>query len=179
VLPCCPPDYALASYQAAFKQLPGLSPDITQANALAVAADDAPLDKLPAALATLAHATQLLQPVLGSCSEALSKAVAAAKVAAAAFPPPGWKPYTIPLADEVTPLRLQAAAAAAMQAGLQGEAGWPAGPSCTVALQLVARVAASAALRDPGRQCTAVLTEERRPTHWVSGQQQQQQWQQL
>jgi hypothetical protein len=135
----CLPDYTLRSYQAAFRQLPGLSADVMLPAGAALAADDAPLDKMPQALATLAHAVLLLQPVL-SRSDVLGKACSAAVQAASS----GWCFGLRGDPASMHQRRVQRAAAA-MQQVLQGNAGWQAVPGCAVAVQLFSQVAASAA----------------------------------
>jgi hypothetical protein len=144
VLLLCLPDYALCSYQAAFRKLPGLSADVMPPDGATAAANDGPLDKLPGALATLAHAVLLLQPVL-PCNDVLGTACNAAMLAAfAAQPKQCWNAAGVYAALQQS--RAQAAAAA-MQGALQGSAGWPAGPGSAVAAQLLGKVAASVALR--------------------------------
>jgi hypothetical protein len=141
----CLPDYVLCSYQAAFRKLPGLSADVMPPAGATAAADDGPLDRLPGALATLAHAVLLLQPVLPDnevLSTACNAAIAAAWAARATTP---WR-----LPDDAYAELLQNrehAAAPAMQGWLQGRAGWPAGPGGAVAAQLLSKVAATAATR--------------------------------
>jgi hypothetical protein len=142
VLLLCLPDYALCSYQAAFRKLPGLSADVMPPAGATAAANDGPLDKLPGALATLAHAVLLLQPVL-PCNNLLSTACSAALLAARA------PPRVMPCDDAGFTLELQhrrAQAAATTQGALQGSTTWPAGPGGAVAAQLLGKVAASAAL---------------------------------